>query len=42
MSDYDPIVTHELMVQSSIALADLQASYIAIYLTMVFGCTTVA
>lgn len=30
------------MVQSSVALADLQASYIAIYLTMVFAYTTVA
>ena len=42
MSTYDQINTHELMVQSSIALADLQASYIAIYLTMVFAYTTVA
>lgn len=30
------------MIQSNIALADLQASYIAIYLTMVFAYTTVA
>ena len=42
MSEYDPINTHELMVQSTIALAELQASYIAIYLTMVFAYTTVA
>ena len=42
MSDYNAINTHEQMVQSSIALADLQASYIAIYLTMVFAYTTVA
>ncbi len=42
MPDYDPINTHEMMVQSSVALADLQANYIAIYLTMVFAYTTVA
>lgn len=42
MTKYELIQAREMLVQSTMAMADVQASYIAIYLSMVFAYTTVA
>lgn len=42
MTEYELLSAREMLAQSNLALADVQASYIAIYLSMVFAYTTVA
>ena len=42
MIDYEQITAREMMAQSTLALADVQASHIAIYLSIIFAYTTVA
>ena len=42
MTEYELLSAREMLAQSNFALADVQASYIAIYLSMVFAYTTVA
>ena len=42
MIDYEQITAREMLVQSTLALADVQASHIAIYLSIIFAYTTVA
>jgi len=42
MTEYELITAHEMLAQSNFALADVQASYVAIYLSMVFAYSTVA
>ena len=42
MTEYEFVTARELISQSMAALTDAQASYIAIYLSMVFAYTTVA
>jgi hypothetical protein len=41
-SEYFQISAREMLAQSNFALADVQASFIAIYLSMIFAYTTVA
>lgn len=41
-SEYLQISAREMLAQSNLALADVGASYVAIYLSMVFAYTTVA
>jgi hypothetical protein len=41
-SEYFEISAREMLVQSNFALADVQASFIAIYLSLIFAYTTVA
>jgi len=42
MTEYELLTAREMLAQSNFALADVQASYIAIYLSMVFAYTTIA
>lgn len=42
MPEYELLAAREILVQSYLALADVQASLIAIYLSMIFAYTTVA
>jgi len=42
MTEYELITAREILVQSNLALSDVQASFIAIYLSMIFAYTTVA
>jgi hypothetical protein len=42
MTEYELITAREMLAQSNFALADVQASHIAIYLSMIFAYTTVA
>jgi len=42
VTEYELVQAREMLVQSTMAMADVQASYIAIYLSMVFAYTTVA
>jgi hypothetical protein len=42
MTEYELITAREMLAQSYFALGDLQASFIAIYLSMIFAYTTVA
>ena len=42
MTEYELITAREMMAQSYFALGDLQASFIAIYLSMIFAYTTIA
>jgi hypothetical protein len=40
--DYLLLSAREMLAQNNLALADVQASYVAIYLSMVFAYTTIA
>ena len=42
MTEYELVTAREILVQSNLALSDVQASFIAIYLSMIFAYTTVA
>jgi hypothetical protein len=42
MTDYELITAREMLAQSIFALGEVQASFIAIYLSMIFAYTTVA
>ena len=42
MTEYELITAREMLAQSNFALAEVQASLIAIYLSMIFAYTTVA
>jgi len=42
MTEYELIAAREMLAQSNFALAEVQASLIAIYLSMIFAYTTVA
>jgi hypothetical protein len=42
MTEYELITAREMLAQSNLAMAEVQASYVAIFLSMVFAYSTIA